>query len=67
MAAKSYRGIEMTQCKCGLCETVQHDSDCAVHNEPATPNGACDCRGGWNPMETAPKGGGAKLVTDLIG
>jgi hypothetical protein len=20
-----------------------HYSDCAVHNEPATPNGACDC------------------------
>jgi hypothetical protein len=35
----------MNQCKCGLCETVPHDSDCAVHNEPATPNGDCDCRG----------------------
>jgi hypothetical protein len=22
---------------------VLHDSDCAVHNEPATPNGPCDC------------------------
>lgn len=20
-----------------------HDSDCAVYNEPATPNGPCDC------------------------
>jgi hypothetical protein len=37
----------MTQCKCGLCETVPHDSDCAVHNEPATRNGDCDCRDGW--------------------
>jgi hypothetical protein len=35
----------MTQCKCGLCETEPHDSDCAVHNEPATPNGDCDCKG----------------------
>jgi hypothetical protein len=37
----------MTQCKCGPCETLPHDSDCAVHNEPATPNGDCDCKGGW--------------------
>ena len=22
---------------------VQHDSDCALHNEPAMPNGPCDC------------------------
>jgi hypothetical protein len=36
----------MNQCKCGLCETVPHDSDCAVHNEPATPNGDCDCKRG---------------------
>ena len=21
-----------------------HDSDCATHNEPAFPNGPCDCR-----------------------
>ncbi|CAM6005671.1 unnamed protein product [Sphagnum balticum] len=26
---------------------VQHWSDCAVHNEPAYPNGSCDC-GGFN-------------------
>lgn len=23
--------------------TILHDSDCAVHNEPAMPNGPCDC------------------------
>lgn len=23
--------------------TVLHDSDCAQHNEPAYPNGPCDC------------------------
>ena len=23
--------------------TIQHASDCAVHNEPAYPNGPCDC------------------------
>ena len=27
-------------CKCGII----HSSDCAVHNEPAMKNGACDCR-----------------------
>jgi hypothetical protein len=26
-------------------ETVNHWSDCAQHNEPATPNGECDCGG----------------------
>jgi hypothetical protein len=40
-----HRRKVMNQCKCGLCETVPHDSDCAVHNEPATPNGDCDCKG----------------------
>lgn len=30
-------------CKCEACKTVKHMSDCAVHNEPAEPNGACDC------------------------
>lgn len=26
------------------CETMQvHDSDCSLHNEPAYPNGPCDC------------------------
>jgi hypothetical protein len=23
--------------------TILHDSDCATHNEPAYPNGPCDC------------------------
>jgi hypothetical protein len=23
--------------------TIIHSSDCAVHNEPTYPNGACDC------------------------
>lgn len=23
--------------------TILHDSDCSVHNEPAMPNGPCDC------------------------
>lgn len=26
-----------------LHDMQQHDSDCAVHNEPAYPKGACDC------------------------
>ena len=29
---------------------IIHDSDCAVHNEPAYPNGPCDCG-----VEPAPK------------
>lgn len=28
---------------------IIHDSDCAVHNEPAYPNGPCDC--GVDPRE----------------
>lgn len=34
----------MDECKCvtGHC---RHWSDCAVHNEPDTPNGPCDCGG----------------------
>jgi len=29
-------------CNCGQCGRMHH-SDCAVHNEPAYPRGACDC------------------------
>lgn len=25
------------------CETCEHASDCATHNEPALPMGACNC------------------------
>lgn len=37
------------QCKCNAClerhknDEPGHLSDCAVHNEPAMPNGECDC------------------------
>ncbi len=32
-------------CGCGSCtEEYQHQSDCAVHNMPAMPNGKCDCK-----------------------
>lgn len=34
----------MTTCNCGSCDSRLHDSDCSVHNEPAYPNGPCDCR-----------------------
>lgn len=27
--------------------SIQHWSDCAVHNEPAYPAGPCDCGGYW--------------------
>jgi len=36
-------------CECKECLNLfnntgnKHDSDCAVHNMPAYPNGACDC------------------------
>lgn len=30
-------------CGCESCRTIVHLSDCAVHNEPAFPNGPCDC------------------------
>lgn len=31
-------------CQCPECQVTPHASDCAVHNEPAYPNGACNCR-----------------------
>ena len=34
-------------CQCNECKEAPHDSDCAVHNEPATPNGPCDCKSEW--------------------
>lgn len=36
-------------CNCDECEKIftsekkLHWSDCAVHNEPASPNGSCSC------------------------
>jgi len=31
-------------CQCDACRNgVVHESCCAVHNEPAYPNGPCDC------------------------
>lgn len=30
-------------CTCIACRIVLHKSDCSVHNEPAKPNGPCDC------------------------
>ncbi|KKN73790.1 hypothetical protein LCGC14_0397380 [marine sediment metagenome] len=33
----------MTTCNCGNCADYSHQSDCAVHNEPAYPNKSCDC------------------------
>ena len=31
------------QCQCPDCRVTLHASDCAVHNEPAYPKGACNC------------------------
>lgn len=33
-------------CQCPACRPVLHASDCAVHNEPASPAGPCDCAAG---------------------
>lgn len=33
---------EVDKCQCQACKP--HDSDCAVHNMPAYPNGECNCR-----------------------
>ena len=30
-------------CQCPACKVTPHASDCAVHNEPAYPKGACNC------------------------
>ena len=32
-------------CQCPACKITPHASDCAVHNAPAEPAGACDCGG----------------------
>lgn len=35
---------EQNICQCKECSIeLIHKSDCAVHNEPATPNKECDC------------------------
>ena len=31
------------KCQCPNCRVTLHASDCAVHNEPAYPKGACNC------------------------
>ena len=34
-------------CNCSVCYVgIKHWSDCSVHNEPAYPNGPCDCERG---------------------
>lgn len=38
-------------CGCEACEDgTLHLSDCAVHNEPAYPNGPCDCGAATQPI-----------------
>ncbi len=34
---------EKTSCSCDECKEIIHKSDCAVHNEPASKNGKCNC------------------------
>lgn len=33
----------LSSCQCPECRVALHASDCAVHNEPAYPNGECNC------------------------
>lgn len=38
------RCLERADCQCPSCRLDgKHYSDCAVHREPAEPNGPCDC------------------------
>lgn len=36
--------LEQEPCQCPECQITLHTSDCAVHNEPAYPKGACSCK-----------------------
>lgn len=36
---------QLEGCQCPACKITPHASDCAVHNAPAEPAGACDCGG----------------------
>ena len=58
-----YRNIYSLEEKAAGCEdaviplvpaTLQHWSDCAVHNEPAYPAGKCDCGGYTSPPASKP-------------
>ena len=46
-------GARLFLAELGHLLDVQHASDCAVHNEPAKPNGLCDCHPEDNPPQTA--------------
>lgn len=37
------RLVQPEGCQCPACKATPHTSDCAVHNEPAYPKGACNC------------------------
>lgn len=45
--AKPEKIIDCPKCKRFVCvcpiASMEHDSDCAVHNAPAYPKGKCDC------------------------
>ena len=40
----------LSSCQCPECKVVLHASDCAVHNEPAYPNGKCNCGAQRKPL-----------------
>jgi len=47
---------------------IQHDSDCAQHNEPAYPNGPCDCSARRKATTASASGDEAKRSeTDVSG
>jgi ribosome-binding ATPase YchF (GTP1/OBG family) len=44
IAALRERLAQPEHCQCPECRITPHASDCAVHNEPAYPKGACNCQ-----------------------
>ena len=58
IASLRERLAQPEQCQCPACRVIPHASDCAVHNEPAYPKGACSCGAqpeqepvAWMPIE----------------
>lgn len=65
--------LEIARAAASKADTV-HASDCATHNEPAYPNGPCDCgaeappaaKGEHNPQEPDPTSGGPQVLPNNV-
>jgi hypothetical protein len=63
---KKRLGRDGEHCECPACrEGNTHQSDCAVHNEPAMPNGECNCGAPSLPASTRPIAGSPDLLEAL--